>query len=72
MSQWSHDHRGMDLAEDVRHALRETYRVLGPSSRERYQLLLCLAWAGGAADLSLLAELLMEDPPSESPRWWLR
>ena len=49
----------------LRQTLIELYRNLSPSSRARHQLLVWLAVAGGEADLTALASLLVDDPPLE-------
>ena len=50
---------------ELRDGLIEVYRHLGPPSRARTQILAWLALSGSPAELSLLANLLVEDPPRE-------
>jgi hypothetical protein len=50
---------------ELRETLIELYCHLGPPSRARAQILAWLALGGSQAELRLLADLLVEDPPRE-------
>ncbi len=50
---------------ELREELTQLYRHLGPPSRARAQILAWLALRSSHAELRLLADLLVEDPPRE-------
>jgi hypothetical protein len=52
-------------AAGVREALRELYEGLKSESRARAQLLAWLSSGGGAEELALFGELVLEEPPEE-------
>ncbi|MFN0018644.1 MAG: HEAT repeat domain-containing protein [Pirellulaceae bacterium] len=52
-------------SSELKGALVQLYRHLGPPSRARAQVLAWLALGGSESELQQLAELLVEDPPRE-------
>ena len=54
-----------DAISELREGLVQLYRHLGPPSPARAQILAWLALGGTHAEVSLLADLLVEDPPRE-------
>lgn len=54
-----------ESSPDLRAALLQLYRHLGPPSRARAQILAWLALGGTQAEVQMLADVLVEDPPRE-------